>query len=106
MRSAESFVAEVHRRAAVLCRVNEKKQIAFLSCINGSLFAALLIMIGSPHRMMQTALTGTSLLDECTGGYVAVAVAAFMLGAAAAVGVRRLLKRKTAEKAGTSEEQT
>ena len=51
MRSAASFVSGIHRRAAVLRRKRDKKQIMILTVLNTGLLAALVLLIGSPHRI-------------------------------------------------------
>ena len=98
MRSAESFICEVHRRAAGLCRRADRRQILLLSVINAGLLTALLVLIGRPHRIARIALTGSSLLDESAGGYVAVAVLSFMLGAAITFFLRRYLRKYSAQR--------
>ncbi|MBP0966819.1 MAG: hypothetical protein J5722_04220 [Oscillospiraceae bacterium] len=96
MRSAASFVSGIHRRAAVLRRKRDKKQIMILTVLNTGLLAALVLLIGSPHRIASFTMAGTSLLDDSIGGYVAVAVLSFMLGAALTFFLREHLKKKAA----------
>ena len=98
MRSAASFVREIHRRAALLRRKYAKRQILLLTAVNVCLLVSLCVMIGTPHRIARTAFAGTSLLDDSVGGYVAVAVLSFMLGVAVTFFMREYLKKKTARK--------
>lgn len=98
MRSAASFVSEIHRRAEILRRKREKKQIMLLTAVNVCLLVFLGAMIGTPHRIARVTMAGTSLLDDSVGGYVAVAVLSFMLGAAVTFLLREHLRRKAARK--------
>lgn len=98
MRSAASFVSEIHRRAAILRRKRDKKQIMLLSVCSCILVSALGLLIGSPHRIARLTMAGTSLLDDDTGGYVAVAVLSFMLGAALTFFLREHLRKKASRK--------
>ena len=93
MRSAESFIREVHRRAAELCRKTVKRQIVLLSGVNAALLLTLWALIGKPHRISRVTMAGTSLLDESEGGYLAFAILSFMLGAAITFFLRRYLKK-------------
>ena len=94
MRSAAPFVSEIHRRAEILRRKAAKRQIALLTALNVCLLVSLCLLIGKPHRIARTAFAGTSLLDDSAGGYVAIAVLFFMLGAAVTFCLREYLKKK------------
>ena len=98
MRSPASFVSAVHRRADVLRRKAAKKQIAFLSVFNAGLLTALCARIGAPHSLSTVPMAGSSLLDDSAGGYVAVAISSFMLGAAVTFFLRKHLQKKAARK--------
>ena len=98
MRSAASFIRAVHRRADVLRRKAAQKQIVLLSVFNAGLLTALCAWIGVPHRVSTVTMAGSSLLDDSFGGYAAVAIPSFMLGAAAAFFLRRYQQKKAARK--------
>lgn len=98
MRSAKSFVSEIHRRAELLRRKSTRRQIMLLTALNAGLLLALTVLIGKPHRISKVTLAGTSLLDESAGGYVAIAVLSFMLGAAVTLYLRRYLKKHAVRK--------
>ena len=92
MRSAKAFVSEIHRRAELLYRKSIRRQ------INAGLLLVLTVLIGRPHRLSRATMAGTSLLDESAGGYVAIAVLSFMLGAAVTLYLRRYLKKYAVRK--------
>ncbi len=98
MRSAKAFVSEIHRRAELLYRKSIRRQIMLLTVLNAGLLLVLTVLIGRPHRLSRATMAGTSLLDESTGGYVAIAVLSFMLGAAVTLYLRRYLKKYAVRK--------
>jgi len=92
MRSSKHFLDTIHCKAAKIRRNDTRRQIISLTLCDTAVFILLVCRIGSPHSVGQAAFTGSSLLDEETGGLVALAVIAFMLGAAVTVFVRRRRK--------------
>lgn len=98
MRSADSFVSEIHQRAERLHRKSLRKQIMLLSVLNAGILLVMAMLIGRPHRISRATMAGTSLLDDSAGGYVAIAVLSFMLGAAVTFYMRRYLKKYTVRK--------
>ena len=98
MRSADSFVSEIHQRAERLRRKSIQRQIMLLTVLNAGLLLVLAMLIGRPHRISRATMAGTSLLDDSAGGYVAIAVLSFMLGAAVTFYMRQYLKKYTVRK--------
>ena len=82
MRSTEQRIAVMHRRARELKRRRDGTALIMYGSSCAVLFAALVCMIGQFAGETVTAglYTGASLLDVSAGGYVLVAVIAFMLG--------------------------
>ena len=90
MRTSEQFLCGVHERAAALRRAREKRRTAAWSALCVVLTVLLSLETVTPHTPGTGMMTGASLLAVDTGGYVLVAVLAFMAG----VAVTALLKRK------------
>ncbi len=80
MRTLEEIVSTVHERADVLRR--RRIRLAGGACI--VLAVILLTSIGAfggmQHCLLDMNYAGSSMLDESAGGYVLVALVAFMLG--------------------------
>ncbi len=93
MRSAKQFLDEMHRKAAEIRRQCDRRQIFALTAGNTVLLGILVLRIGSLHRLETGSFAGSSLLDEDIGGFVAVALIAFMLGSAVTVLIRRSRKK-------------
>ncbi len=97
MRTAEERIRRLHSRAAELERSRDRRQIACLG--SASVFFAILlsVMIAQTndleYSVMGDAFTGSSLLNESTGGYVLVAVIAFFAGVAVTAIIFRCRRR-------------
>lgn len=94
MRTEEQFLCGVHERAQTLRRAREKRRTAAWSAACAVLLVLLALETGSPHALGMGALTGASLLGDTVGGYVLVAVLAFMAGVAITALLKAAQKRK------------
>ena len=84
MRSAEQIVKAVHAEAAALRRRQARRRLTLAGGSCGILSILLLAVIETCSRLWHTPLSesyaGASLLGDSVGGYVLVAVLAFMAG--------------------------
>lgn len=105
MRSTTEIVREIHARARVLQREEDKRQLTITGGASGALVVALLAAIGlfggSWHRPLMANYAGASLLGDSAGGYVLVAVVAFMLGIAITVILIWQQRQKETDNQGT-----
>ena len=96
MRSAEEIVRAVHGQADALRR----RRIMLAGGACGVLAVALLASIGIwgglGHCPLNVNYAGASMLDDSAGGYVLVALAAFMLGVGLTAYLMWRQRRKTA----------
>ena len=90
MRTEKQFLCGIHERAAALRRARERRRTAAWSALCVALTVLLAWETLASRAPGRAALTGASLLDVSAGGYVLVAVLAFMAG----VAVTALLKRR------------
>lgn len=90
MRTEKQFLCGIHERAAALRRARERRRTAAWSALCVALTVLLAWETVMPRAPGRAALTGASLLGASAGGYVLVAVLAFMAG----VAVTALLKRR------------
>ncbi len=93
MRTDVEFLSTIHRRAGRIREQKIKKSIALLS---GACAALLILLVGftvTPHTIGSGGLTGTSIVDSAVGGYVLVAVIAFMAGTVITVLIKRHLAK-------------
>ena len=106
MDTLDARVRRVRVRQAELLRRRERAQSAGLLAASALLLGTLVLTIGqlvTPHQVADTDLMASSMLETSTGGYVLVAVLAFMAGVAitaACIYARRREKKdwKTEEK--------
>ena len=84
MRTAEERIASLHKRAKELRRERDEKILVGLGSASGGLFCLLLVLIngwaGLSHSVSSSLMTGSSMLNERVGGYVLIAVIAFISG--------------------------
>ncbi len=111
MRTTDEMVLAVHERMDVLQRKQENRRISFAGggcAVLGAVTIALIARFGGTmHAALPAEFAGASLLAEETagkskfpaeiGGYVLIALAAFMAGAAVTVFIRAR-RRKQAQK--------
>ena len=102
MRTAEEMVLAVHNRMDALERRQEKRRIAVAGSGCAVLAAILLALIadfgGAQHEVLPSAYSGASLLADSAGGYVLVALIAFMAGAVIVAWLRTRRKKKDNDK--------
>ena len=108
MNTLDERVRRVRGRQRALERRRTRRKAAGLLLICAALTASLVSLIGSQTTMHQTAgsteLTASSLLESSAGGYVLVAILAFMAGVAIAVASIQRRKNRNNEKKENSEE--
>ena len=82
MRSTEERLALLHRRVRELQRRRDKALLVLQGSGSAGLMTALIVMVRSysGNAEMASLYAGATLFDENTGGYVLVAVIAFMTG--------------------------
>ena len=84
MRTGEERIARLHLRAERLERQREKRRLGLFGGASAALMLLLVsavVLAGGDLRGTEPgSLAGSSLLEEGAGGYVLVAVAAFLLG--------------------------
>ena len=84
MRTTEEQLNRMHQRAAEIRRQEEKSRIRILGSLSGGLLACLVVMLlgtdSLHHDILTGQSTGSSLLDDYTGGYVLAGVIAFIAG--------------------------
>ena len=89
MRTSEERIALLYERATVLRRREDEKRLILTGGASGTLLAVLLtVMLHLDLRSGGTAgnqFTGASLLGESAGGYVLVAVIAFVVAVVSTV---------------------
>ena len=103
MRTTEEMVLAVHERMAVLQQKQERKQIAIAGGGCAVLGGAVIILIarfgGLQHTVLPAEYSGASLLaGDNVGGYILVALAAFMAGAAITALIRAKHKKEHAKR--------
>lgn len=85
MRNAEERLMRMHERAADLKRSRDKTVIRIMGTVSAVLMICLVVLIQQLQSMQSGIMTGqntgSSMLDESTGGYVMIAVIAFTIGA-------------------------
>lgn len=100
--TAEERVYALHARMDALREKQERRKTAALGAGCGLLGACLILLIGSSGTARGGTAgpySGATKLFEDAGGYVAIAVAAFMAGViVTAVLIRKRYRTKTAEK--------
>ncbi len=101
MRTTDEMVLAVHERMNVLQRKQENRRISLAGggcAVLGAAVVALIARFGGlRHSVLPAEYAGASLLTDEVGGYVLVALAAFMAGAAVTV-IIRARRRKQAPK--------
>ena len=102
MRTDQERILLMHKRAEELRRQAERRKMRLLCATCAALFVCLIgvtmMLSGFGHEIMSGTATATSLLADSVGGYVLVAVLAFMTGVLVTV---ILMRRRT----GDQEEQ-
>lgn len=105
MRSTEEIVRDVHVRARALQREEAQRRLTITGGACGALIVALLAVIGVYgglwHRPLTASYAGASLLGDSAGGYVLVAVVAFMLGVTITVILKWQQRKKETDEQGT-----
>ena len=86
MRTANEMVLAVHERMTVLQKKQEKRRITAASAGTAVLGISVFLLIarfgGTRHTVLPAEYSGASLLADDIGGYILVALVAFMAGAA------------------------
>lgn len=107
MRTGEQRINKMHNRAEELQLIEERKNLALWSgsclIIFGILLHQVIRYSGSPHEISISSMTGASLLDESVGGYLLIAILAFIAGTAITV---FLIKRNNSEKKSQHDEES
>ena len=102
MRSNEERLQLLHKRSKKLKEEKDKKILLLYGTICSvllvALFSVTLELKGQPSGTADGLFTGSSLLSEAAGGYVMVAVAAFMLGVVITVMLKKYQKSKKHKK--------
>ena len=102
MRTANEMILAVHERMAVLERQQEKRRITTAGAGCAVLGFAVLFLIarfgGTKHAVLPAEYSGASLLADDIGGYILVALAAFMAGAAITALIRARRRKQEAHK--------
>ncbi|MBQ3466627.1 MAG: hypothetical protein IJH22_06865 [Firmicutes bacterium] len=84
MRNTEEKIRIMHKRAAAIKRKEDRFRLRVLGSLSGCLLVCLIVMVqklgGLQHDVLIGQTTGSSLLDDGTGGYVLAAVIAFIAG--------------------------
>ena len=98
MRTNEEMLQAMHQRVAAIERrkINTKTAATGSACSMLALGLLLLIIRfgGAQHRILSSDYSGASLLADDVGGYVLVALAAFMAGAAIVAFLRSRRKKQ------------
>lgn len=93
MRSDEERIELLHRKSAEIRKKHEKMKLYAYGCISLLMFAAFIgvtyLFSGTASGISGTGFAASSLLDSSAGGYIAVGVAAFMLGVIVAVKLKK-----------------
>ena len=94
----EERIRRVHQRAAGLQRERDRRILLTSGGMSSVLFVLLLVLTADLQRLSEGVTEGffgaSSLLSEGVGGYVMVAVLAFMLGTAVTIMLTRYRKMK------------
>ena len=84
MRNREERITRMHARAAEIERKANRRRSGILGAASGALMVCLLIVVQHlrhmHHGILSEQNTGSSLLADSVGGYVLIAVIAFVLG--------------------------
>ena len=106
MRTTDEMIHAVHERVTVIRRRQENRRIAIAGSGCTMLFFLLSFLVisrgGVQHQIQSSEYSGASLLADDVGGYVLVALAAFMAGAAIVAVLRT--KRRNGRKDNNGEE--
>ena len=106
MRTNAEMVLAVHERMKTLRERQERKKITVTGSACAALGALMIGMVarfgGLQHAVIPAEYSGASLVSDDIGGYVLVAIGAFMAGAAATVAIR--VKRRKDSVKKTKEE--
>ncbi len=101
MRTQEEMRLAVHNRMKELQRRRDNRLIAVAGSSCATLMVALVALIarfgGLRHEVLSSEYAGASLLADDVGGYVLVALAAFMAGAAIVAFLRARSKKQDKE---------
>ena len=101
MRTQEEMRLAVHNRMKELQRRRDNRRIAFAGSGCAALMIALVAMIarfgGLRHEVLPSEYSGASLLADDVGGYILVALAAFMAGAAIVAFLRARSRKQDKE---------
>ena len=101
MRSNEERIELMHKRAEKLRRERDKRlmvgSITFGTMMFVALVVASVVLEAQYTEPVQTTFAASSLLSDNIGGYVMVAVLAFMIGVAITVLIRRHLEKKNSQ---------
>ena len=102
MRSTEERIARMHERAAELADRKDKVKLMASGLFSGLLMVCLVFLMlqlqHMHHPLISSGTTGSSMLSESAGGYVMVALAAFIAGVVLTAGIYHLKKRRKGEK--------
>ena len=102
MRSNEERLQLLHKRSKKLREEKDKKILLLYGTICSvllvALFSVTMELKGQPSGTAYGLFTGSSLLSETAGGYVMVAVTAFMLGVIITVMLKKYLSSKKRKK--------
>ena len=85
MRTTDERIERLHARAQEIEKRSEKRKLAGFGSLSAAfavLLFAILTQVGSLSPITDGQLTGSSLLNDSTGGYVMAAVIAFFVGVA------------------------
>lgn len=84
MRSTEERITRMHSRAAEIKRKADKQRAGIMGVISGALMVCLVFAIQQLSHLHPGIVsgqgTGSSMLSDSTGGYVLIAVIAFVAG--------------------------
>ena len=98
MRSTEDRLTRMHERAAAIKRQEDKSRLRILGSLSAGLMVCLVIVMqqlqSMHHEIYEGQTTGTSLLDDSTGGYVLAAVLAFIAGVVVTAVIYRFRRKK------------
>ncbi len=84
MKTTEERLLKMHQRADEIKRHRELTGIGILGTLSGALLIGLIVVMqqtrGIHHTVITGQSTGSSLLSDSVGGYVLIAVIAFLAG--------------------------
>ena len=98
MNKAEERIERMHARAAQLKRQREKRVLNLLGAASGVLMVALVAMINTAqsfHGISNGSSAGASLLSDSAGGYILVAVGAFVAGVVITAVAKKYSEKKS-----------